>query len=169
MRTLAAVVLLVVSAAACTSVEGGDVLFEPRDAPDSGPDAWLPEPTFAWLDHHVFRPKCTAPCHSGGAFAAGNFDMGGDTYASMIDVPAAGTPTNMCAETGLLRIDQTVLGLPGERFILARSLVWLKVKAKADDAPAVCGEGMPQGANRAPLTPEEMAALAEWIADGAPP
>jgi len=156
----ASLLLALATLAGCTEIDDGDPLFQPREPPDAAPDAWPLEPTFGSLDVNIFRRKCTGPCHSGGAFAAGNFDMSGDTVASMVNVPAAGTPTNMCAESGLRRV------LPG---FPKASLVYLKLLEKAKGTPDTCGEGMPQGANRLPLSDEEIAAIGEWIRLGAPP
>jgi hypothetical protein len=159
MRTVAAVVAAF-TLASCTSVDENAQLFQPREYPDAAPDAYPLLPTFESLEINVFRRKCTAACHSGGMFAAGNFDMSGDTVASMVNVPAVGTETSGCGESGFLRI------LPG---IPKRSLVYLKLMEKSYGFPDVCGEGMPQGANRDPLSDEEIAAIAEWISLGAPP
>jgi hypothetical protein len=156
-----AVLLLAAALAACSQIDLDAPLFEQRDTPDSGaPDAWPLGPTFGSLNANVFRPRCTGPCHSGGDFAAGNFDMSGDTLASMINVPSVGTPTTTCGTVGLDRI---------EPMMPDQSTVYLKVAAKTEGTTPVCGEGMPQGINRAPLTPDEVTALRDWIAAGALP
>jgi hypothetical protein len=137
-------VLVLAFAAAC----GGD-----DDA--VAPDAFPLEPTFASLRANVFGPKCAAPCHSA-IDPPGGLDLATDPYAALVGVDAAG---RFCRDMGLVRV------VPGDA---AASLAYQKIIAKRDDTDPVCGEGMPQG-SRPALSDDEIAAIEQWIADGAMP
>jgi hypothetical protein len=129
-------ILLCASLAACGSDEPGDV------------------PTFAELDQAVLTPRCTAPCHSGGEFAAGGLDLQPDSHAALVDVPATAPA---CVGQG----KRVVAGDPGA------SLLYSKVIAKIDGTAPPCGETMPLGADVPALPEEEAEMIRKWIAAGA--
>jgi hypothetical protein len=112
-------------------------------------------PTFAELDQAVLTPRCTAPCHSGGEFAAGGLDLEPDPYAALVDVPASAPE---CAGKGT----RVVPGDPD------RSLLYTKVIARIRGTTAPCGETMPLGVDLLPLPDQEAELIRAWIAGGAP-
>jgi hypothetical protein len=65
----------------------------------------------------------------------------------------------VCAGAGWSRV---VAGDP------EHSLLYVKIVAKLDDTETPCGESMPSGANREPLTAEQVEQVRAWIAAGAP-
>lgn len=136
----AIVVALSLALAGCGETQGG------------GP---APGPSFAKINTEIFEPNCTYACHSGGEFAAGGLDMKADPYRTLVGVRAV---ADACKESPLVRV------APGKP---AESLVYLKVASKLDGTPAPCGDGMPAGADRAPLTAEEVDTIRSWIEDGA--
>ena len=124
---------------------------------DDGVDLPPLEPTFFSLDANVFGPRCTGPCHSGGEeFAAGGLDMEPDARLALLDVLADSTK---CRDSGLTLL---VEGEP------EASLAYLKVRAKREDTEPPCGDPMPPGSSRAPLTVAQVEALRAWIEAGAP-
>jgi hypothetical protein len=124
--------------------------------PDDGSDLPPLEPTFASLDANVFFPRCTAPCHSGGEdFAAGGLDLEPDARLALLDVEAA---SNKCGDSGLTLL---VAGDP------EASLAYLKIVTKSEDTEPPCGDPMPSGSTRPPLTGAQIEALRAWIEAGA--
>lgn len=139
----------------CTTLAGDSPFGDAVPAPDSLADAIPLGPTLRALRANVFDPKCTGPCHSGGENAAGGMDMSGDTHAVLVGVDAMGTG---CGTSGMKRI---VAGSA------VTSLIYLKPKAKADGVAAPCGEPMPFGSTRDPLSAAELEYLRLWIEGGA--
>jgi hypothetical protein len=108
-------------------------------------------PTLSAIRTCTLSPQCTAWCHAGGVNAGGELDMS-QPYPALVDVPSRGD----CAPQPLVT--------PGS---LEDSLLWLKVTAKFNGSSPPCGDGMPLGADRPPLTEPELYAIREWILAGA--
>jgi hypothetical protein len=115
----------------------------------------VPDPTFASIRDEVLTPRCAVVCH-GAIEPPGHLDLETDPYQALVGVEAMG---RMCSTSGLVRIE------PGDP---DHSLLFLKISAKAEHTDPPCGEGMPQGA-RDPLDADTIAAIEQWIRDGAPP
>jgi len=122
--------------------------------PDGAPIDAIPlAPTLTSIKARILQKRCG--CHVGGSMPAGNLDFAGDPYAALVGVSAAGLE---CAPTGLQIV------VPGEPSV---SLLYLKVAAKAGLEPSPCGLEMPKGTFNPALSPEELDAIEQWIADGA--
>ncbi len=150
-------ILLVVGilvAGACTEINTDAPLFPPRDAAAA---VVIPlGPTFDSLNQNIFQPRCAEICHSGGANASGNMDLGGvDPYAAMVNVVASGP---QCGTTGLVRV------IPGDP---DDSLLYEKVLAKERNIAAPCGDSMPQGSALPSLSDDEIEFIRMWIEAGA--
>jgi hypothetical protein len=112
--------------------------------------------TFSALDARVFRPSCTLACHSGGEFAAGGLDLESDGHAALVDQPPSAA---VCEGQPFVRVAP---GQPQE------SLLYLKVMAKLDGTLPPCGDVMPPGADKPPVSTEDAEAIRDWIEAGAP-
>ena len=103
------------------------------------------DPTLASIQEHVFTPICT-DCHVPGGQGPMPLDSASASYQSLVNQPSL--------EVGLLRV------APGDP---ANSYLVIKLQG----APGIVGERMPLG--KAPLTPEQIQAIVDWIASGAAP
>jgi cysteine-rich repeat protein len=106
--------------------------------------------TYDLIQKAIFENRgCTAElCHSS-VDSAGGLDLtAGNSYASLVDVPAATAP-------GYKRVD------PGNR---ANSLLWVNVAARVVPEVTAPVRAMPLGPN--PLTAAEVEALRLWIETG---
>lgn len=111
-------------------------------------------PTFTQVYTSVLAVRCAA-CHviAGGiGITQGNLDFStqATAYANLVNVAAGGSA---CGGGGITRV---VPGMP------AASLLHLKVSL---DAPAPCGDKMPQGGP--PLPQAEIDLIDAWILGGA--
>ncbi len=107
--------------------------------------------TLAVIEARVFRPHCAVPsCHAS-MEPTGHMRLDDDNPATTLrGVMAMGVA---CGGSGLVRVQ------PGDA---ANSLLYRKI---SEDAPP-CGTRMPQGL--APLSPDLIALVRDWIAAGAP-
>ena len=103
------------------------------------------EPTLASIQEHIFTPICS-DCHVPGGQGPMPLDSASASYQSLVSQPSV--------EVALLRVT------PGDP---ANSYLILKLQG----APGIVGERMPLG--KAPLTPEQIQAIVDWIASGAAP
>ena len=102
------------------------------------------------IQNEVFTPRCALPgCHdSASAGAQFGLDLtDGRSFGSLVGVPSGEDST-------FLRVEP---GNPADS--------WLMMKLTGD--PRIIGDPMPR--KRAPLSPVELAAIAQWIEDGAAP
>jgi len=111
--------------------------------------------TLGSLQRDVFAQRCTTACHSGGANAAGGFDMSGDLHAALVGVPASAPA---CAGNA----PRVVPGDPDN------SLLFIKIAAKLDGGVPPCGDTMPLGPDVPALSANEVERVRRWIAAGAP-
>jgi hypothetical protein len=112
-------------------------------------------PKFSEIRAQILDKNCTFACHSGGENAAGDLDLEIDPYTALINVaPLAAA----CSGNALKRI------APGDP---DTSLLYVLVTAKMSGADAPCGDPMPSGSDRAPLTAAESEMIRAWIAAGA--
>jgi len=109
-----------------------------------GPSAVVLAPTFTSVQDNIFTPICTR-CHSGASAPLGLVLDASVSRANLVGVPSVGLPT-------VLRVNPT---LPDSSY-----LVW-----KIEGRTTIVGERMPLGL--APLSSEEVAAIRDWIEDGA--
>ncbi len=109
--------------------------------------------TYATIQTEIFDAGCTQQaCHSA-AGRAGDLSLtAGESYDELVDVEAA-NPT--AAAAGLLRVDPF---LAQDSFLMR--------KLTGDLSPGE-GSAMPIGAM--PLSPEQLALIADWIEAGAEP
>ena len=146
--------LLLLLSTACTTL-GESPFGDAAIIPDGLADAPPLGPHLSSLRANVLDRNCIAPCHSGGENAAGSMDLSGDAHLNLVGVAAMGTG---CASSGKMRV---VAGMPDE------SLLWLKPHSKIEDIAAPCGDPMPLGATRDPISQEELDAIRGWIMAGA--
>lgn len=107
------------------------------------------EPTLSDIQTNIFNLSCAVSgCHVGGSpNLPGVMDLrAGQARANTVGVPSI-------ENANLLRIDP---GNPDDSY-----LVW-----KIEGRPEIAGAQMPRG--RPPLAQEQITAIREWIADGAP-
>lgn len=154
-RSLLLLFFVTAIAAGCTSLGGDSPFSDAVPVPDAAADAIPLGPTLSAIRANILEPRCTAPCHSGGVNAAGGMDMSGDTHAAIVGVTGMGSG---CGTSGIARVE------PGDA---TASLLYLKTKAKADGVAAPCGEPMPFGTSRAPLSAAELEFVRLWIEGGA--
>lgn len=107
---------------------------------------------FDVLQRDIFNQRClSAGCHNSSAQAGGLNLTEGASYADLVGV----APTNPVAlAAGLQRV---VPFAPEDSFLLL----------KLTGPPPGMGTRMPQGSS--PLSPQQIAMVQDWIADGAPP
>jgi len=113
------------------------------DALDPGP---IP-PTLAGLQKNIFGKICIN-CHFPGGPGPMPLDTAANSYASLVNAPSVEIP-------GLFRV---VPGDPASSYIVA----------KINGVPGIIGDPMPPPPE-ARLTAEEIAAIEQWITDGALP
>lgn len=120
------------------------------DGPPVGSDAGG---LFSHIQSQIFDRRCTAAaCHAAANRAGGLSLARGESYDEIVGV----LPENDAARSrGLLRIAPED---PEGSFLLQKLLARLEP-----------GEGSPMPLGAAPLAPEEVALIADWIAAGAPP
>lgn len=120
------------------------------------------DPTWTDINQRIIQVQCVS-CHGPGVLddrEASQLDLstddGNDPYAALLGTgsgaPAAG---DLCAGEGTLVV-------PGEP---QDSLLVDKLEAANDTSVSICGDPMPIGDG---LSPGQIAAIREWIADGAP-
>lgn len=102
------------------------------------------EATFSSIQARVFTPICTQ-CHAGASAPLGFSLEAGVSYGNLVNTPSVEIPE-------LMRVRP---GQPDSSYI-----VW-KVEGRA----GIVGGRMPLGLS--PLATEEIAAIRQWIADGA--
>lgn len=103
-------------------------------------------PTVESIQEHLFTPRC-AVCHAGANAPLGlRLEDAQTSYDNLVDVRSVEVPS-------LFRVEP---GNPDDSYLIH----------KLEGTQAV-GDRMPRG--RPPLAPEEIAAIRQWIADGAPP
>lgn len=138
-------VLAGVGVAACSgNYEGGDETGAASGA--SGAPGGPLEPRIESIQAHVFSPHCVS-CHSGAGARNGlRLDDAQTSYDNLVNVRATEFPL-------LFRVEP---GHPDDSYLVH----------KLEGTQAV-GERMPQG--QSPLSPETIAVIRQWIADGAPP
>lgn len=103
------------------------------------------KPTFDSIQQHVFTPICTA-CHTGATAPLGLRLDEGVSYAMLVNVASVEDPTQK-------RIDPTH---PDASYLVHKI-----------EGTASVGGRMPLGG--APLPPETIAVIRQWVADGAQP
>lgn len=104
------------------------------------------QPRIESIQQQVFAPHCTS-CHAGGnPSGAMGLDDAQTSYDNLVGVRAAEFPLRFRVEAGN----------PDDSYLIH----------KLEGSQAV-GARMPL--NQAPLSPEVIAVIREWIADGAPP
>ena len=114
------------------------------------------EPTFASIEEHLLRSRCTGPCHSGGEEnAAGHLDLSVDPWTALVEAPAR---SRQCGD------EDRVLVVPGRP---DESLLWKKLEARAAGHAPPCGVGMPPPPDRPAVPDEARAAVRSWIETGA--
>lgn len=135
------------------------LLLHACGAPESSSSASAPAvvapPTLSAIDARVFRPLCTAACHSGGDNAAGGLDLSRDLHASLVAVPATAAA---CADGELMRV---VAGRADA------SLLYQKITAKMAARDPACGDGMPVGEERPAVPAADAELVRAWIEGGA--
>lgn len=149
-----ALLLCFILATACTTL-GESPFGDAAIIPDGIADAPPLGPHLSSLRANFLDQSCIAPCHSGGENAAGSMDLSSDAHAQLVGVAAMGTG---CSGSGRMRV---VPGMPDE------SLLWLKPHSKVEGIAAPCGDPMPLGATRDPISQEELDAIRGWITAGA--
>jgi len=133
---------LALALAACTGeYDGGD------EAAPAGPRTSGPlQPRIESIQEHVFTPHC-ASCHSGpGARNGLSLDDAQTSYDQLVNVRATEYPLLFRVEPGNAADSYLVHKLEGTQEV---------------------GERMPLG--QAPLTPEQIAVIRQWIDEGAAP
>ncbi len=104
------------------------------------------DPTLSSIQANIFNLNCTfSGCHGGATPQLGQDLTAGQARASIVNVLSVEMPN-------LFRVAP---GDPENSY-----LVW-----KIEGRPEIVGVQMPRG--RAPLPPEAIAAIRQWIADGA--
>ncbi len=105
------------------------------------------EATLSNIQATIFTPNCAVSgCHAGANPQQGQDLSDGETFANIVGVRSREKPD-------LFRIDP---GNPDNSYLIQ--------KVMGD--PDIVGARMPLG--RAPLTPDQIALLREWVTDGAP-
>ena len=120
---------------------------EPQDPVDPDPGNNVQDPTsFSSIYQTILVPRC-APCHTAGA--AGGLSLATEQTA-LDNLVGSGAVTPACSGRPMVE--------PGDP---AQSVLWQKVSGQN-----LCGSMMPPGS---PLTSSQLAAIEEWIEDGAQP
>ncbi len=132
--------LLVAVAAACAGDGTGLDQFGNPIEPGGPPPLG---PTLASLQANVFTPGCS--CHLAASAPAGLSLAEGRSFENLVGVPSTEQP-------GLLRVEP---GNPDRSYLIR----------KVEGGPDIVGARMPLGT--APLTPAQIQALRDWIAQGA--
>jgi len=118
---------------------------ERADEEDINPGVEL-EPTLTSIQANIFNLNCAlSGCHAGSNAAQGLNLSEGESFGNIVNVSSAEVPDFQRVE-------------PGEP---DQSYLYLKVIGD----PAIIGGKMPLGRDQ--LTDEELAAIEQWIADGA--
>jgi hypothetical protein len=108
-----------------------------------------PQPILSDIQAQIFDNQCAlSGCHLGAAAPLGLDLAAGRAGANLVNVASAEVP-------GLLRVDP---GNPDDSYLI--------IKLEGDPRIAPGTERMPLG--RPPLEPEQIRAIRQWIADGAP-
>ena len=106
------------------------------------------DPTLSSIQMNIFDLNCALPgCHAGPNPQQGQDLSAGQAHANIVNVRSM--------ERSDLNLFRVAPGDPDNSY-----LVW-----KIEGRPEIVGDRMPRG--RAPLPPEAIAAIRQWIADGA--
>ena len=105
-----------------------------------------PTADFESIQENVFTPICS-PCHSGASAPEGLMLDAAHSYNLLVGVPSNEVPT----------FDRVKPGDPADSYIII----------KLTNAPGIVGNQMPLGEK--PLEPATIAAISQWITNGAPP
>ena len=101
---------------------------------------------FESIQENVFTPICS-PCHSGASAPEGLMLDAAHSYNLLVGVPSTEVPT----------LDRVQKGEPGQSYIIL----------KLTNASGIVGSQMPL--HEMPLLPATIAAIEQWITNGAPP
>ena len=134
-------------AAGCAGVDGSSA---------DGPSNLAVARNFDQINSQVLQKNCTfSVCHAGAERAAGSLDLTADPYGALVSVASV---NEQAASDGLERVKPCD---PGKSFLLVK----LELAPPGPDGIGVYGENMPK--NNPSLPPEQIQAIADWIARGA--
>jgi Bacterial Ig-like domain len=149
-KLCAAVLAVAVGVAGCAgNGQGLNATGQPIGSSSGGP---VPPPPsgpvtadFQSIQQNVFTPICS-PCHSGAGAPEGLMLDAAHSYNLLVGVPSTEVPS----------LNRVKAGDPNSSYIIV----------KLTNAPGIVGRQMPLNEN--PLPQSTIAAISQWITDGAP-